>query len=71
MGLLYGWSLLEKNKRPVIIPEACCKVKLHGCQKAINPPPRIRCDRGTKTKYDLIMQQANSLGHRKKPKAGR
>lgn len=45
--------------------------KLHGCQKAIIPPPRIGSDRGTKMEYDLIIQLENSLSQGKQPKAGR
>ena len=48
-----------------------CHKKLHGCRKAIIPPPRIGSDRGIEMEYDLIMQSANSLSYGKQPKAGR
>ncbi len=50
--------------------KSCCK-KLHGCLKAMLPPPRIGSERGTEMEYDLIMQSANSLSYGKQPKAGR
>ena len=48
-----------------------CHKKLHGCLKAMLPPPRIGSERGTEMEYDLIMQSANSLSYGKQPKAGR
>ena len=50
--------------------KSCCK-KLHGCLKAMLPPPRIGSERGTEMEYDLIMQSANSLSHRKQRKVRR
>jgi len=71
MELLYNWNPIEKNRKLVIMPKARRKEKLHGCQKAIIPPPRIGNDRDAEMEYDLIMQQVNSLSHRKEPEAGR
>ena len=74
-GERYGttiWiELLEKNKRPVIMPKAHRKERLHGYQKAMIPPPHIRNGRGTEMRYDFIMQQVNSLSHWKQRKVSR
>ena len=74
-GERYGttiWiELLEKNKRPVIMPKVHRKERLHGYQKAMIPPPHIRNGRGTEMRYDFIMQQVNSLSHWKQRKVSR